>query len=296
MNRVCYAGRFAWKRGPGTAGTRPLELKTQLFPSGAAYSCRSIHHAYQLTHNTMEQQLLEAVLGGQLELSAALAWVLADDPAQPAPIHLRLGSPWKAGSAPRPPLRPADFRVHLLNYVREQAELVLAAAEQEAGGSGAGGSSQPPTPQAAAKGAGGVPAVLPESAATAAVPLLRGSQQAADWRRASGGGTAGGCANWPAQPGGSASTQPAPRRQQPGRIDDDNFPTLASSAASSSSSGGRRLGGGAGIGGRGAGWGSPAKAPTSGAQLPRQQQVSQSGRPARLPVAACLNVRSTAVA
>lgn len=58
----------------------------------------------------MEAQLIEAVLSGRLSVQAALAWALGDGE-EPPPIELRLGSPWRAGSGPRPALRPADFRV-----------------------------------------------------------------------------------------------------------------------------------------------------------------------------------------
>ena len=65
----------------------------------------SCHGVYS---TLMEQEVLEAVLGGRLPVAQALAWALgAGD--EPPPIELRQGSPWRG--APRPQLRPADFRV-----------------------------------------------------------------------------------------------------------------------------------------------------------------------------------------
>ena len=177
----------------------------------------------------MEAQLIEAVLSGRLSVQAALAWALGDGE-EPPPIELRLGTPWRAASGPRPALRQADFRVRrrrrcrrcrllalpalasryqhhplplydmqvaALNYVREQAELVLAAAEQEA--AGAGGSSQPATPTpapppagraaAAAEGGGRTqPAEAPRATAGSGQPQAphQVQQRRASWPSAGG--------------------------------------------------------------------------------------------------------------
>jgi hypothetical protein len=191
---------------------------------------------------SLEQQLLDAVLCGQLEVAAALAWALGDDSSAPPPLELRLGSPWKSPNAPRPVLRPADFRVHVLNHVREQAELVLAAAEQETAGGGASeAGSQPPTPSAQGL-SGGAPLEAVRGA-----PVLRNG---------GGGCGGGGVQPFPRQPQLPAA-QPQQQRQQerealhsplqqqqqqqqPGAVNDQNFPTLAAAAGSG---GGRRRGG-----------------------------------------------------
>lgn len=219
----------------------------------------------------MEHQLLEAVLGGQVELSAVLAWALGEEGEAPLPER-HSESPWRSPRRTLPPSRPADFRVHVLNAVRDQAELVLAAAEQEA--AGGSGSSHPPTLQPTNCGNGGVgigeDSSSADQAQTAAAPTAATPPRQ---RRASsgGGGSTGGTGGPPQWPIRAAGSQLQRQRQQPGRLDDDNFPTLAAAAAAGSSGGGgRRQSGGGGA------WGSPAKAQpaqNAGQQGQQQRQV-----------------------
>lgn len=159
---------------------------------------------------TGEQQLLEAVLAGHRELSAAVTWALSDG-SKPPPCELTQDASEKHSSAPRTPLRPADFRVHALNYVREQAELVLAAAEQAAACGTSEAGSHPPTPQAKP--------FAEERGQPAPGPAQRGTRLPAPF-----------------------SSGSNPVHQQPGQLDDANFPSLAASSAG----GGRRHSGGGG--------------------------------------------------
>ncbi|KAI3423926.1 hypothetical protein D9Q98_009760 [Chlorella vulgaris] len=159
---------------------------------------------------TGEQQLLEAVLAGHPELSAAVNWALSDG-SKPPPCELTQDASEKHSSAPRTPLRPADFRVHALNYVREQAELVLAAAEQAAACGTSEAGSHPPTPQAKP--------FAEERGQPAPGPAQRGTRLPAPF-----------------------SSGSNPVHQQPGQLDDANFPSLAASSAG----GGRRHSGGGG--------------------------------------------------
>ena len=122
--------------------------------------------------------------------------------------------PLRTGAAPQ---------VHTLNYVREQAELVLAAAEQEA--AGAGSTSQPPTPTPQARADGQASLAAELAGQRGGQPpqqqqeKQQQQQQQQQQRRASG-----------------AAMRPPP--PNPGRLDDANFPTLAAAAANST--GGRR--------------------------------------------------------
>ncbi|KAL4855714.1 hypothetical protein ACK3TF_003794 [Chlorella vulgaris] len=159
---------------------------------------------------TGEQQLLEAVLAGHPELSAALTWALSDG-SKPPPCELTQDVSERSPPAPRTALRPADFRVHALNYVREQAELVLAAAEQAAACGTSEAGSHPPTPQAKP--------FAEERGQPAPGPAQRGTRLPAPF-----------------------SSGSNPVYQQPGQLDDANFPSLAASSAG----GGRRHSGGGG--------------------------------------------------
>lgn len=144
------------------------------------------------------EALLQAVLQGAAPLGPALDWALSGSSAPPPPeLLLDGGGRGRASPTHPPPLRGPDFRVAVLNHVREQAELVLAAAEQEAG------PSHPPTPEGPSK------APPPPSAAPAgagAPPPPRRERQAAQVQRAS-------------------------RRLEPGLLlDDANFPSLGAPA------------------------------------------------------------------
>lgn len=222
----------------------------------------------------MESRLLEGALAGSLDLAAALAWALGEAGEPPA-LSQGSGSLWRSPGTPQPPPpRAEDFRVHVLNTVREQAELVLAAAEQEASGGSAG--SQPPTPQPARTDQpNGSAAEGGTAAGTAAVPSA-GAMQPPRQRRAGSSGVAS-QPQWPArgqrldQQHVQQQQQPQQQRRQPGRLDDDNFPTLAAAAAAGS--GGKKPGGAWG--------GSPAR-PTlpqasQAVSRPAQQKQVRSG-------------------
>eukprot|EP00887_Chlorella_sp_A99_P005741 scaffold1.g5741.t1 len=150
------------------------------------------------------EALLRAVLDGHLGLPQALDWVLSAA-SEPPPIALDDGAGSLAPSGP-PGLNcctPAAFRVFVLNHVREQAELILAAAEQESAPT-----SQPPTPEAKGGGlpCGGAPPRRPAGGQPGAPPPRPQAER-------------------PQQ------APPPGRPPQPGALDDSNFPALGAAPA-----------------------------------------------------------------
>lgn len=153
-----------------------------------------------------EEALLRGLLAGSLPLQPALEWALASGDAAPPP---GLGLPDGLGTTASPtraqplPLRPVDLRTAILNHVREQAELILAAAEQEAG------PSHPPTPDAQGRGAVAAPAAaaLPRPV-EAPAPAAGGTAQRRQAERQAG------------------QMQRVSRRLEPGLLDESNFPRL----------------------------------------------------------------------
>ena len=146
------------------------------------------------------EALLAAVLSEQLGLPEAVAWALSTHNTPP-PIHPRADGAWEGlaqGQGLPPAFGPAEFRVFLLNHVREQVELILAAAERDAA------PSHPPTPDG--------------QGATARGPAAR--------REA-------GMPPHHAGPPGAAGAGPARHvPAQPGAVDDANFPALGAAVAS----------------------------------------------------------------
>jgi hypothetical protein len=157
------------------------------------------------------EALLQTVLLGDLPWQLALAWALSSGENGPPPeLKVTSGFEGLSPSQAQPiPFRPVDFRTHILNHVREQAELILAAAEQE------GGLSHPPTPEALSRGKSASNAPRQPPAGLGAGQQLANNRQHAQLQRAS-------------------------RRLEPGLLDDNNFPSLGLPAPKPTSPSGKK--------------------------------------------------------
>lgn len=153
------------------------------------------------------EALLQGVLDGNVPVKVALDWALAySSIPYLADLHLDTKQYGLDRLRHDLPFRAVDFRTAILNYVREQAELILAAAEQETS------TSPPSTPETKA----GVQSKAVSGTSSASSILAQRQQRH------------------------QAQLLRASRRLEPGRLDDENFPSLGAPASKPSTNPGQK--------------------------------------------------------